>query len=173
MPAGTLPVYLWAYGTFPVWSLLLNLIVIPLMAVVMAGAGCALIPGCILSLCERGTGGVSAGFVRAGGLSIQVDQGTDRTSVLLKTVIKITAFPVERILDLYCLLAKWSQTLPGHALVIGRPSQWQIILYYLMLVLMAAISDCLQMPDARRRVESAVVAGQWENRVSAVGSGKN
>ena len=175
VPAGTLPVYLWAYGTFPVWSLLLNLIVIPLMAVVMAGAGCALIPGCILSLCERGTGGVSAGFVKAGGLlsgASGAAQADGLLPVFLKTVIKITAFPVERILDLYRLLAKWSQTLPGHALVIGRPSQWQIILYYLMLVLMAAISDRLQMPDARRRVESASVAGQCENRVSAVAAGK-
>jgi len=172
VPAGTLPVYLWAYGTFPVWSLLLNLIVIPLMAVVMASAGCALIPGCILSLCERETGGVSAGYVRAGGLSSSTARADGLLPVLLKTVIKITAFPVERILDLYRLLAKWSQTLPGRALVIGRPSQWQIILYYIMLVLMAAVSDRLQMPDARRRVESAAVAGQCENRVSAAAAGK-
>jgi hypothetical protein len=41
-----------------------------------------------------------------------------------------------------------------------------------MLVLMAAISDRLQMPDARRRVESAAVAGQCENRVSAAAAGK-
>ena len=39
IPLATLPVYLWAYGTFPITSLLLNLIVIPLMTVVMISAG--------------------------------------------------------------------------------------------------------------------------------------
>ena len=39
IPFATLPVYLWAYGTFPITSLLLNLIVIPLMTVVMISAG--------------------------------------------------------------------------------------------------------------------------------------
>lgn len=39
IPLVTLTVYLWAYGTFPITSLLLNLIVIPLMTVVMISAG--------------------------------------------------------------------------------------------------------------------------------------
>ena len=43
IPLATLPVYLWAYGTFPVTSLLLNLIVIPLMTVVMVSAGGAVL----------------------------------------------------------------------------------------------------------------------------------
>lgn len=35
IPVWTMPVYLWFYGTFPLYSLLLNLAVIPLMSVVM------------------------------------------------------------------------------------------------------------------------------------------
>ena len=45
VPLGTLPVCLWMNGTFPLFSLLLNLVVIPLMTAVMASAGLAVLIG--------------------------------------------------------------------------------------------------------------------------------
>ena len=47
VPLGTLPVSLWINGTFPVYSLLLNLLVIPLMPAVMVSGAGAVLAGCL------------------------------------------------------------------------------------------------------------------------------
>ena len=142
VPAGTLPVCLWTYGTFPLWSLLLNLIVIPLMAVVMVSGGSAVflcqiadaLPG-RLAAAQPGTG-------TAFGNAVHIPA-------------RLAARPGEWTLDLYRFLAGLTARLPGHEIVAGRPAVFRICLYYLMLILLAALSSFLRMPHIRRRIETA------------------
>ena len=121
IPLGTLPVYLWAYGTFPVWSLLLNLIILPLMPALMISAAAAVLIGLLFP---------AAGIITG-----------------------IAALPAEWILDLYRILAESVEKLPVSRIVPGRPGGLQTLVFYAMLLSLAAVSACLQMPHVRRKLE--------------------
>jgi hypothetical protein len=132
IPLATLPVYLWAYGTFPITSLLLNLIVIPLMTVVMISAG-----GSVLFEAFAG----------------------------ILPVSRLIGLPSELILDFYRFLAESSGKIPGHEIVLGRPSPIRILVFYSMLLILAAISVRLQMPHMRRRIEADAVSLKRESSI--------
>ena len=161
VPIGTLPVYLWTYGTFPVYSLLLNLLVLPLMtAVMVSGAGAVLfgtvtgysaVPGG--KIIHPAGNRIISGISRAAGL---VPAGRKAGGVISITglIVRAAGLPAELILDLYRLLAEISRKLPGHEIVIGRPSAFQIVVYYAMLLALAAFSSWLQLPSVRKKVEN-------------------
>lgn len=157
IPLGTLPVYLWTYGTFPLWSLIINLLVIPLMAVVMAsGALAVAIGGGAMRLSAILTEGVCRASILNGALRPMMGDVPQRAGVFEKAGIllaRIAGLPAELILRLYDLLARVTGLLPGHELVAGRPAPWQILLYYGMLLLLAALSAHIQMPSVRKRIE--------------------
>ncbi|MDO5475492.1 MAG: ComEC/Rec2 family competence protein [Eubacteriales bacterium] len=193
IPLGTLPVYLYAYGTFPVWSLLLNLIVIPLMTVVMASAGCTVFLGVLCACLSSGLpaavlpapaaarippavalpGTAAARIMPVAALPAPAVSLMPRIVALpapaaarippvaalpapvVSLMPRIAALPAELILDLYRLLAELSRKLPGHTVILGRPSPLQIAVYYGMLLAFSALSTHLQMPAVRRRVEAA------------------
>ena len=151
IPLGTLPVYLWTYGTFPVYSLLLNLIVLPLMTVVMISGGAAVLVGAVSVYYKMlGCGLITPG---SGGL-IQPSGGTGAATSIAGFITRAAGLPAELILDLYRFLAEISQKLPGHEIVIGRPSAFQIVVYYAMLLALAAFSSWLQLPSVRKKVEN-------------------
>ena len=151
IPAATLPVYLWAYGTFPVTSLLLNLIVIPLMTVVMVSAG-----GAVL------LAGLPDFFSGGGGMPDTLSANRALPSAL-KWLPRILGLPAELILDFYRFLAESSKKIPGHEIVLGRPAPTRILLFYIMLLILAAISVRLQMPHMRRRIEAEAVSMHTED----------
>lgn len=95
----TLPIYLWFYYQYPVCSILLNLIVIPLMSFLMA-----------------------AGLLFIGFEIIWPD----------------AAFPfamlIKGILKLYDILLELCDGFSQGLLTIGRPMEWQIIVYLLLLL---------------------------------------
>ena len=91
----TLPIQLWFFYEIPVYSVLLNLLVLPFMSVVMAGGILALIPGL--------------------GIAGTVD----------------------------CLILWWYEwicgrfgELPGAVWCVGRPKVWQIVSYYMGILLL-------------------------------------
>ncbi len=90
----TLPVQLWFFYGIPVYAMLLNLVVIPLMSV--------LLPLVILAYLLR-----------------------------IPLLLQIP----EYILTLYRWLCGKAERLPGSIQIIGRPRIWQMILYYLLLLL--------------------------------------
>ena len=140
IPLATLPVYLWAYGTFPLPSLILNLIVIPLMTAVMLSAGGAVLVEEILFTFLTGR------------------QSAAGASTFLQGIPRLLGLPAELILDFYRFLAESSKKIPGHEIVFGRPSPVRILLFYGMLLILAAVSVRLQMPHMRRRIEAAAVS---------------
>ena len=149
IPLFTLPVYLYNYGVFPVYSLLLNLVIIPLMPVAMLSGVCTAGAECILDAETTAPG-------------------------LLHRILHIAGFPAEWILDLYRILADASAGLPGSQIVTGRPSGVQILVYYGMLLGLAAVSARLQLPHIRKKIENyclcnnvapgSGVAGKVESR---------
>ena len=157
IPLAALPVYLWAYGTFPITSLLLNLIVIPLMTVVMISAGGAvLLAGMIGFVSGELTDSLPAnGALSAGGALPSALRGLPR----------IIGLPAELILDFYRFLAESSGKIPGHEIVLGRPSPFRILVFYSMLLILAAISVRLQMPHMRRRIEADAVSLKRESSI--------
>ncbi|MDO5131851.1 MAG: ComEC/Rec2 family competence protein [Eubacteriales bacterium] len=186
VPLGTLPVYLWAYGTFPLWSLLLNLVVIPLMGAVMLSGGAAVLLGAAAGMpfCSAASdiplraaaqeirfhgiaaaegAGISFRSLAAAGEGISFRGAASAGTaggffhVILEYASRLAAIPAEGILNLYRLLAVWTQKLPGHTLVPGRPSPLRILLYYGMLLALTAISVHLRMPAVRRRIEHCTV----------------
>lgn len=56
VPVWTMPVYLWFYGTFPLYSLLLNLAVIPLMPVIMTAGIAVAVAGSLWPAAGRAAG---------------------------------------------------------------------------------------------------------------------
>ena len=206
VPLGTLPVCLWMNGTFPLFSLLLNLVVIPLMTAVMASAGLAVLIGTAGSaavsareafslFCSgasmtaqiAGSAAVPAQeafsfFCPAASMAARIAgrcaadaQGVAASSGSVTLLFaRIAGLPAEMILDLYRVLADLSAKLPGHEIVLGRPSTAQIILYYAMLFALSACSDLLQMPYVRQRIEKGRDAGatarlRKENSVKGAG----
>ena len=205
VPLGTLPVCLWMNGTFPLFSLLLNLVVIPLMTAVMASAGLAVLIGTAgsaavpareafslfcsgASMTARIAGSTAAPSrgafsffcpasmtARIAGSCAAPAQGVAASSGSVTLLIaRIAGLPAELILDLYRVLADLSAKLPGHEIVLGRPSTAQIILYYAMLFALSACSDLLQMPHVRQRIEKGRDAGatsrlRKENSVKGAG----
>ena len=99
----TLPVLLYFQFSFPVYSLLLNLLVIPLMSIVMIDAVITLILMPVLS-------GIGAGVL-----------------------IPVISLPARLILRLYEILCLGTESLPFHTLILGKPDLWKVILYYLIL----------------------------------------
>ena len=158
IPLFTLPVYLYNYGVFPVYSLLLNLVIIPLMPVAMLSGVCTAGAECILD---------AARSMAAGAGSLPFGTGAETTALgLLHRILHIAGFPAEWILDLYRILADASAGLPGSQIVTGRPSGVQILVYYGMLLGLAAVSARLQLPHIRKKIENYCLCSN-----SALGSG--
>lgn len=106
----SLPIQLCNYYTFPLYSALLNLIVLPLMTLVMGGG-----------LSAVGMGAVSV-LLTAGGVGR-----------LLWPAAKLAAWLTSLILRFYEYLCAVSEKLPGHTVVPGCPPAWTVAAYYAVL----------------------------------------
>ena len=95
----TYPITVHFFYEYPLYSIILNFIVIPWMPLVMGMGGAGMIMG-----------------------SIWVTGG------------KIIGFPVHFLLSFYEILGKWFVTLPGAVIKLGREEPWQLILYYVILL---------------------------------------
>ena len=97
----TIPITLWNYYEFPPYAMFVNMAILPLVSIVLAGG----ILGGILGLFSLRLG-------------------------------KIVLFPSHLILLFYKKVAAASVTLPGGMLITGKPQFWQLLVYYMMLLLL-------------------------------------
>ncbi len=105
----TLPVMLWFYYEIPVYSVFLNLLVVPLMSLIMISAvGCGL-----LGLVSIPLGSFFAGMGHY-------------------------------ILVLFRYGCKIMLSLPGSVFVAGRPKMWQVVVYYILLILFSMRKDIVK-----------------------------
>ena len=124
----TLPIIAYHYYTFPVYGILLNFIVIPLMAAVLASALSVLAAGTVTDIMLR--------------LIPEASPVLHQLMRLMKLITAAAAAPGHYILKLYEYLCSFSLKLPFASVCIGRPSVMQILIYYLLLA--AAVSICLR-----------------------------
>ncbi len=124
IPIATLPIQLCSYYTFSPYSLILNLLIIPLAGVVISSGFVTLLIGNVFlvlrvwSLGESGGGnGVCGGMMR------------------------ILAFPATAILQLYKWLCEIAGRLPCHQLVLGKPAAWVVATYLGILALICLVKE--------------------------------
>ena len=132
----SLPVTAFWFYSVPLWSVLLNLLVIPLMAYVLS-SGIALLgtKGLLTALSASATLPASSAAPAA---AISCTSAVSVSPALLP--LRLLSFTllteagiVHRILELYTILCRFAERLPYHRILIGRPAYWQIALYYLLL----------------------------------------
>lgn len=109
---GTLPVYLHYYYSFPLYSLVLNIIVIPAMTVLLISGIAAVTASAVLAAVSSGFGLFTA---------------------------KILALPASAILLFYKKICEVVQVLPGYSMHTGQPSAVQNFLYYVFIALAVCI----------------------------------
>ena len=110
IPLSCLPIYASSTYTFPVYSMILNLIISPLLTVVMLTSIIALTAGC-------------AAFALG--------------ALPLLYAARACSLPGHLILWFYELLCRICTRLPGYTLITGAPASWQILLYLGILALFA------------------------------------
>ncbi len=139
----TLPITIWHYYLFPLYGLVLNLIVVPLMgAVLMSGMGVLV----IMMVCAFPAALMSGSFHPKPGL-----------------LSAAAAAPGHYILLFYERLSSLSIQLPFSSILFGRPELWQILVYYA--VLGGALLLILKIPpEAAETAESERTPAQRYSR---------
>ena len=117
LQAGVLPCILWFYYQATPYGILVGLIVLPSMSLVMF----------------FGTIGILAGLL--------IPLGS-----LFLTSARLAGGPCGYLLDLFRLLCRFAQRLPGDVIITGRPSVWKMVLYYACLLAFCLI---IRLPDRK------------------------
>ena len=105
--ATTFPIQLYFFYEYPIYSMLVNVIVLPFLPYIVGfGAAVLALPKCL---------GVAA---------------------------ELIAYACQWVLWGYEKVCLMSQQIPGHCLVLGAPSGWQIVLYYACLVVGWYLVSC-------------------------------
>ncbi len=105
LQAGVLPCALWFYYQTTPYGILVGLVVLPSMSLVMF----------------FGTIGILAGLL--------IPLGS-----FFLTSARLAGGPCGYLLDLFRLLCRFAQRLPGDVIITGRPSVWKMVLYYACLL---------------------------------------
>ncbi len=134
---GTLPIIAYHFYKIPVYGILLNFIVIPLMAAVIA-SGMSLIGIWTAAGAFTGIANITKRLISDVGLTTLGDMADSPNSmrmllVPIKLLTAVAAAPGHYVLLFYEKLSSWSLKLPYATVCIGRPSMLQIIVYYLIL----------------------------------------
>lgn len=140
IPIATLPVQMQFYYRIPIYSVLLNLAVVPLMGVVMLSGIAALL---LQTLCS--------GF---GGLMIPG---------------RVAGFPAHAILTFYHNACIAAGALPGAGAVTGRAESWQVAAYLILLIIMVVSQDGTMMPDVDHSIRTMACIPALKKRFSKVG----
>lgn len=116
---GTYPILLYHFFEFPVYGLLLNLVVLPLMAYVVGSGLCA----------------VSLGVLARAAVAVGISHIYAGTAVIrfLGMAARASVGPGHYLLSGYRWLCEGSLRLPFHTLTAGRPPLGRIVLYYLII----------------------------------------
>ena len=122
----SLPVVACSYFKVPLYSIFLNMAVIPMMSAVFLSGAAVLAFGLIGTLLEPVTG-ISGFFLWFSG---------------------IAAAPGHYILLLYEKLALFTMGIPGAEVILGSPADWKILVYYAVLLIAAFFGSRLRRPAA-------------------------
>ena len=164
--AVTLPAILYHFYEFPLYGVVLNLVVIPLMAYV-AGSGIAAVglygmwrAATILNLMTAG--GEMGGVLKSG-----LEQFLGGAAYLLGIISHGAAGPGHYILSLYRGLCRFTLQLPFATALTGRPPLWCIGVYYGVLVYVYIQAVNKAVGTGRERTVMAVFGVKAERAAKA------
>ncbi len=124
-----LPLQLCFFYQMPLYSTLLNLLVIPLMGLLLPG-------GVLLVLCGFIRDGLAGGVFNVFGVA---DSGM---ALLFE---KGVAALVTGILEIYEIACGLFEKLPGHLMTFGRPAGWKVLVYLLLLCILVIFKEQLSL----------------------------
>lgn len=132
------PIMLSVYYEFPVYSFLLNMLIIPAMSLVMSlGLGCMF----------AGSVGTRVGSMLAGSAEVEIGSVIPESASSMLTemnvlemicegIAHILAFGCQVCLEIFEILCEWSMDLPGAGWIVGEPSVWRIVVFYAVMLLL-------------------------------------
>ncbi|MBQ7586485.1 MAG: DNA internalization-related competence protein ComEC/Rec2 [Lachnospiraceae bacterium] len=138
----TVPLTMWYYYQLPAYGIMVNMLVIPLAGILLAGSFITGIVGNI------------ALFAAAAGRATPVYTVADRLS-------RLSALVTSGILKMYDLVTDGANKLPGGIIVTGRPMLWQMTVYYLAVAFVVLTGYYLMRQE--RRLRRAAVR-QWDHQ---------
>ncbi len=122
-----LPFTMWFYYQLPLYGIFVNLAAVPLAGFLLLSSALVGILGNI-SLCLG-------------------------SPLLLETVIRLPAYAAGTILRVYDVLIRAEETLPGSVLITGRPEEWQMWMYGIILAFVMAGSFMLEKKEREGRIK--------------------
>ena len=148
----TLPVVLYYYYEFPLYSIILNIIIVPLMSFLL---GIAIV---VCLLCELicALAAIAAGghaTIAAGG---HAAKGAGVTVV----IFKILSYPCHVILWFYKHICKFINGFPLSSIILGKPSAWKIVVFYFICGFILMI-NCW---NIRKRIEDSKTGVKSNNK---------
>ncbi len=125
------PMMLSVYYEFPVYSFLLNMVIIPVMNGVMSLGLCCMLVGSLgLGMCTEGIAAMAAGLC-------------------------------ELLLVLSEQLCEWSVALPGADWIVGEPERWRIIVFYLVVFLLFGVHKYVKYRERGKLVLPLFIKLVW------------
>jgi len=123
----TIPISLWFFYELSPYSILLNLIVIPLVSLILGGGIVSMLLG-----------------------------------MVLPEVAKIPAGGTYLLLEFYEWIGEMTQKLPFSFVLVGKPEVWQLVAYYLMvLVALKVYFACVEKRIREREAKGILLAGMF------------
>lgn len=116
------PIQIYYYYQYPIYSIALNLLIIPLMT-----------------------------FVMISGLGMLVI-GAVRITFLTETVGAAVVFVGHSILRVYSFLCGVAESLPGSVFITGKPEVWQMVVYYVALGVFLILKIAGKRGETRKKV---------------------
>ncbi len=132
------PIMLSVYYEFPVYSFLLNMLIIPAMSLVMSlGLGCMFVGsvGARVGSMLAGSAGVEMGSVIPESASSMLTE-MNVIGMICEGIAQILAFGCQVCLEIFEVLCEWSMDLPGADWIVGEPSVWRIVVFYAVMLLL-------------------------------------
>ena len=151
------PLTMWYYYQLSTYGIIANLLVIPLADTLLIGCLITGIAGNIVSVIT-GPGSspaVDMSSYACSGLSINTGaemsaDGIGRIAYMAaEGICRISSLVTSWILKLYDLVTEGVNKLPGGLIVTGRPKLWQVIVYYIILILAVAAGYILMGRERR------------------------
>ena len=148
----TLPVVLYYYYEFPLYSIILNIIIVPLMSFLL---GIAIV---VCLLCEL----ICALAAIAAGGQVAIASGghAAKGAGVTVAIFKILSYPCHVILWFYKHICKFINGFPLSSIILGKPSVWKIVVFYFICGFILLI-NCW---NIRKRIEDSKTGGKSNNK---------
>lgn len=149
------PIMLSVYYEFPIYSFILNMVIIPAMSLVMVmGLGCMFTGGIgevlarmLIGKVGRGSvlvenAGAESGNILLESTVVEIGSALSEKGVLgtiCEGVVQLLAYGCQVCLRIFEILCECFMELPGASWIVGEPETWRIVIFYAVMLLLFII----------------------------------